>query len=269
MSAPLPEGGLNLLLATLMRRRNLALILGLSALAAALAFALSFVFDPRYAATAVVVQADSRGGASGLARIASSFGGLAGIEELVSPGRVDQAATRELLESRAILRALIERHDLLPVLFAERWDARSNTWISGSPENPPSLGDAIELLDRDVRRIVVVRETGAIKVTMRWTDPDAAAAWANSLIALVNEQATGAIDEPPAGFQKPQGAVDQVFLQLEQAGEIRAVLGVGQIGVAPDRARRGARRIEEDRVTGMPRPAASSSSGQLKNGPLF
>ena len=66
--------------------------------------------------------------------------------------------------------------------------------------------------------------------------------------ALVGQQATGAEHQPPAGFQQGPCMVDQLGLQFNQVPEFRAILGMGQIGVATDGAGGGTGRVKQDRV---------------------
>lgn len=186
------ESGLHLLVAVAFRRRSLLLIALWALFAGLAAYAASFLFEPRYAATVVVTPAASGDSTSGLARLAGSFGGLAGIDDAALFGAGDQSVAQELLQSRAILRELIERYQLMPVLFAESWDEATGQWSVRWWKRVPTTSDAIDLLDRKVRRLVVDRQTGALRVTIRWRDPQAAALWANSIVELVNSRARDA-----------------------------------------------------------------------------
>lgn len=183
------QSGLRFLIAVTLRPRNIALMAVWAVLAGAAALGVSYLFVPRYAATVLVVPANAGGPASGLARLASDLGELSGVSNLSGLGGGDQALARELLESRAILNDLIDRHQLMRVIFADDWDPEAGQWRLGIRGGPPTIGDAIDEMDRNVRRIVVDRQTGAMRVTMTWRDPEAAATWANSLIELVNARA--------------------------------------------------------------------------------
>ena len=192
MSTPANETGLNLLISVAFRRRSMSLMAMWALIAGVTTYAASFLFEPRYAATVVVSPATSNDSTSGLARLAGNLGGLAGIDDIALGGGGDQGVAQELLESKAILRELIDRHQLMPVLFSELWDDAAAQWRVRWWESQPTIGDAIDLLDRRVRQIVVDRQTGALRITMKWRDPEAAATWANSIVELVNSRARDA-----------------------------------------------------------------------------
>ena len=80
-------------------------------------------------------------------------------------------------------------------------------------------------------------------------------------LALVWQQRAGRVHQPPAGVQPAKGAVDELGLQRDQAGDLGAILGKGQVGVPPDRARGRAGRIQKDCVepsVRLPMPATTA-----------
>ena len=92
-----------------------------------------------------------------------------------------------LLRSRAISRRFIETEDLLPVLFADEWNHENQTWHETDIERQPTISDALELFEREVRFISWNRETRFVRVNIEWSDPGLAADWANGLVQLTDQ----------------------------------------------------------------------------------
>jgi len=88
-----------------------------------------------------------------------------------------------MLESRSLLQQFITDNNLLPILFASRWDAGTGTWTAG--KTPPTLEDGYNAL-HDLMRIDEDTVHGVIRFYLRWTDPVVAATWANGLVRGVN-----------------------------------------------------------------------------------
>lgn len=134
----------------------------------------------------VAPVSQSRGGALGDLR--SQFGGLASLTGIdlgtgdVDVGEIHLAA----LSSAGLAREFILENDLVPVLFADRWDAKANDWAAG--EEPPTMQDAVRRFTLDVSRVNEDRRTGLITVRVEWYDPETAARWANGLVTMVNQR---------------------------------------------------------------------------------
>ena len=92
-----------------------------------------------------------------------------------------------LLRSRAISRRFIETEGLLPVLFADEWNHENQKWRETDIERQPTISDALELFEREVRFISWDRETGFMRVNIEWSDPELAAKWANGLVQLTDQ----------------------------------------------------------------------------------
>jgi uncharacterized protein involved in exopolysaccharide biosynthesis len=167
-------------------RRNwlavLAIMLGCVATAA-----VAGALMPRtYRAEVVVVPVVEEGPASSLASLAGQFGGLASLAGVNLRGSTDTAASIAALNSRSLLAAFIEDGGLLPVLFADDWDARAGRWKQEAADDPPTTNDGIELLDRRVREVFEDKDSGLVTVSVEWRDPQQAADWANSLVDITN-----------------------------------------------------------------------------------
>jgi LPS O-antigen subunit length determinant protein (WzzB/FepE family) len=91
------------------------------------------------------------------------------------------------LSSRAFTQKFIERHQMLPILFADDWDAQRQTWDVDDPAEIPTLWTAYNRFDKSVRAVAQDATTGLITLTIDWTDAKLASEWANALVEEVNE----------------------------------------------------------------------------------
>jgi uncharacterized protein involved in exopolysaccharide biosynthesis len=116
----------------------------------------------------------------------AQFGGLASLAGLdISAG--DDAEPLAVLRSRSLPRQFIEKEKLITVLLSRKWDAQAGKW-KGSRSDWPDIRDAVKYFDKRVRRVNEDRRTGLVTLVIEWKDPVAAAAWANDLARMVNEQ---------------------------------------------------------------------------------
>jgi uncharacterized protein involved in exopolysaccharide biosynthesis len=138
-----------------------------------------------YRSQALIAPVENNTGLAGSLR--NQFGGLAalaGVDIGATASRKEEAFA--MLSSQGFARDFIVAENLLPVLFADRWDAKAKKWRPG--ENEPTLEDGMMLFTRDVRSITEERRTGLITVTVVWESPELAARWANRLVDLANER---------------------------------------------------------------------------------
>lgn len=143
--------------------------------------------EPVYRAEAVVALVEQeRSSASALmtgqlGRLAS----IAGIDAGSGSGRQELLA---VLSSRSLYATFIEQEQLMPVLFPDRWDNKSQQWRrKGNSSGAPTLDQAIEKLRRKVFKVWMDRDTGLVKVTAEHADPAVAASLVNSLLRVGNE----------------------------------------------------------------------------------
>jgi uncharacterized protein involved in exopolysaccharide biosynthesis len=196
------------------------LIVGIAVAVTLLVGVRAVIVTPVYAAKAVVsIAQDPQSGLGGL--LGSRAGGaLASIVGIAGGGDNKRAESIALLTSRTLTREFIHRHELMPVLFADRWDQQKRNWrVDKSP--PPTENVAIDYWLKKVLSIVDDRKTGLIEIAIEWRDRQQAAAWVNELIDLANEQAREqTIDESRRSIE---------FLQneLEQTSNVQVRAGIG------------------------------------------
>lgn len=143
----------------------------------------------KYEASIVVsTTKDGLGGQFGsMNSLASGLGGgLASLAGL-SMGDSKQSESVAVLESGSLSRSYIEKNNLIPILYSDRWDAVHKTWKDQDKKKAPTLWMANQLFTKEVRKIKVDPKTGLITLTVIWTDPRAASSWANDLVKLAND----------------------------------------------------------------------------------
>jgi len=166
------------------------LIIAVSCLAGAIALAIAEVLPVKYDAVILLSPVSSQGGSSklgALADAASSLGGIGGILGLGSSENEQKAESIATLQSEALTESFIEKNNLLPILYANQWDARSNSWIITRFKPKPSLWKANLMFSRKIRSVSENAKTGLVTLTISWRDPAQAAAWANGLVKLTND----------------------------------------------------------------------------------
>src|SRR5262249_45050407 len=80
--------------------------------------------------------------------------------------------------------------------------------------NPPTLNDAVFYFDRHVRDVSEDRRTGLVTLRITWTDPMRAAAWANEIVRLANEQLRG------RAVARAQGAIDYLKREAQAPASV-------------------------------------------------
>jgi len=147
----------------------------------------AFLTRPVFRAVTWIMPADNHALGAGAANL-EGIGGLASMVgiDLNSMNGTKTHEAIAILRSTDFRQAFIRDLDLMPRLFADRWDAKSRRWKTGF-RDPPDIGDAVRLLDR----IVIVgrdEKTGLYSVQVDWTNAAEAARWANTLVDRVNHE---------------------------------------------------------------------------------
>ena len=162
------------------------MILALTVLSALASTLFALLMTPLYRAEVLIAPVTERDNNSRLAAQLDEFGGIAALAGINTErgGRKNEAIAT--LKSRMITEQFIKNEKLLPVLFQNKWDAENQRWDDADPDDIPTMGDAYELFDEEVRRISEDRKTGLVVLSIEWEDPDEAARWANELVRRVN-----------------------------------------------------------------------------------
>jgi uncharacterized protein involved in exopolysaccharide biosynthesis len=114
----------------------------------------------------------------------SQLSGLASIAG-VNLSRGDNQQPLAVLKSKSLVGSYIDSNNLVPIIFAENWDAKTGSWLVDE-ERVPDILDAVSRFDEDVRQISDDKKTGLITLRVVWHDPETAARWANELVQAAN-----------------------------------------------------------------------------------
>lgn len=154
-------------------------------LSMALVLAWAFLATPIYRVSTSLLPRQSQHGGGIMRSVLGSFSGPAQLLGLNAglPANAQEAIA--LLKSRVIFNELVAKDNLLPDLFAGKWNAAANRWKRG--RRIPTMQDAWRLFNRKIRVVSRNKETGVVTLQISWRNRFEAAAWANELVKLVND----------------------------------------------------------------------------------
>jgi len=189
------------------------ILLLLIVIVSSFATALISLFQPNiYRATAVIVPIVSPAG-GGFPSLTQQLGGLAGIS-LPAPPLSSEIVN--LLKSNILQEKIIEKYNLLTILFSEQWDEEKKAWKKGkksilnlefplqkliraiAPGNPkdemkknnaPHIWDGLRRLSSIVKVNKDAREN-TITISVEFPDPVMAAKMANYFLTTLNDHMT-------------------------------------------------------------------------------
>lgn len=160
------------------------LIALITAACAAVALAVALMTTPVYRAETLLSPVGSTDKAVNPLLQLGGLEGLAGIS--LGGGNSNTAVALATLTSRSFTDAFIKQENVMPVLFADKWDDGRKAWKDGVEE--PTTWDAYKLFDRDVRFVSKDVKSGLVTLAIEWHDPALAAQWANRLVARLNAE---------------------------------------------------------------------------------
>ncbi|MEX2488497.1 MAG: Wzz/FepE/Etk N-terminal domain-containing protein, partial [Pseudomonadales bacterium] len=134
-----------------------------------------------YRAEVLLAPADEKS-TSGLG---GQLGGLAALAG-VTVGGGDSAEALAFLGSRGFARDFIEDYDLVPMFYADQWDAVASQWLGADREEWPEIRDAVKFFHENILSINQDRESGLVTLAVEWLDPQVAATWAETLVRRLN-----------------------------------------------------------------------------------
>ncbi|MFZ1867495.1 MAG: hypothetical protein WAU49_03300 [Steroidobacteraceae bacterium] len=134
-----------------------------------------------------VVNNSSEDQLGGLGSLASQFGGLASLAGLNLEGSTKKAEFVAVLQSEALTQKYIADNDLLPILYAKKWDPLHNRWKVTDQKKIPTLWQANRYFNNGIRTVATDQKTGLVTLTITWKNPQLAATWANGLVEMAND----------------------------------------------------------------------------------
>lgn len=154
-------------------------------IAAAGAIVYSLLAPKWYRAQTLIAPVSHDPGSSALGSLGGELGGLASLVGLDIGGGEDQEKeSLARLTSREFIYSFIESENLLPVLFARKWDSGRKAWKNAA--KAPNLEDGYQLFVGKIFNVSEDRKTELIKVAVDWTDPVVARDWVNVLVQRIN-----------------------------------------------------------------------------------
>jgi len=138
-----------------------------------------------FKAEVVLVPAKANSGMAG------QLGGVAGLASLAGVNlneKGDSVEALAVLRSNDFTRSFIDEYQLLPVLFANKWDSTARRWKSDNPNDQPDDRDAVRFFQHTICQVVDDPRTGLVTISIEWTNGETAAEWANQIVARLNEQ---------------------------------------------------------------------------------
>jgi uncharacterized protein involved in exopolysaccharide biosynthesis len=103
--------------------------------------------------------------------LSGALGGLGGMvaSEFGLGGGSDADKIEVLLKSRRLAALVVEKHNLLPILFDKMWDAQKKAW----KEPPaPTIQDAYKLINGGLLKVTRDRKTDVITTSIQHKDPE-------------------------------------------------------------------------------------------------
>jgi uncharacterized protein involved in exopolysaccharide biosynthesis len=146
----------------------------------------AYTMKPVYRAAVVLTSTNAERGADVLGFSSSPLGGLASGLGL-GPKDAETEEALAVLRSRQFTESFISSQNLMPQLFADKWNPATATWKT-DVKHPPTPSKAYKYFDTTIRSIVQDRKTGLVTIQIDWTDRNEAAAWANELVSELNEE---------------------------------------------------------------------------------
>lgn len=163
--------------------REKLVVLGVTTVFALASIAYSLALAPIFRSQAVLAPA-AMNRASGTFSGLDSLASFAGVT-LGSGGDSVQAIA--MLRSNSFAEEFIVEQNLMPILFADEWDADRSRWLTEIDE-PPDIRDGVRLFTEEVRYVTQDRETGLVTLAIEWPEPAIAAEWATEMAQKINER---------------------------------------------------------------------------------
>jgi uncharacterized protein involved in exopolysaccharide biosynthesis len=156
-------------------------------LGGAVGYASTFLRTPTYQAEAVLAPVATRGAGSGLAQLLGPLQNIA--RQSLALGDDPNLSERAviILRSRYFTEKFVESEGLVELLTPR---SRLDVWLDRpTPAHEQRLYQAALQFRTSIAAVRVDSRTSFVTVSIRWSDPEKAAAWANALVAAGNEEA--------------------------------------------------------------------------------
>jgi capsular polysaccharide biosynthesis protein len=148
-----------------------------------IALVLAFVVPPEFRSTVLLAPARHTGADSAM-NAGMAGGALSLLKGLQMPQENMTNEAIAILQSRQFVERFISKHDLMPLLFADKWDAAGKRW----KEEEPALEDGYLRFTRGVLKVRTDDQTGFVKVQIYAASAVESTTWANELVRDLNDE---------------------------------------------------------------------------------
>lgn len=132
-----------------------------------------------YQAKALISPISEEKGGGGLSLLSQQFGGIAGI---ALPASTSSREIMNLLNSNMIREKMIEKYNLLPVLFSKNWDKEKKEWI----DKAPTMWKGIRSLNSIIKVTNNIKEN-TISVSADFHDPEITVVLVDDILSTLSE----------------------------------------------------------------------------------
>lgn len=147
---------------------------------------LSFVIRKQYDAVIVISPVTSTSEKSLGGGALGSLSGLAALAGMSLGSDSKKNESLATLQSQALIQRYIRENNLMPILYEDKWDARTGKWTVTDPKKVPTLWKATQFF-KDIRTVAPDNKTGMVTLKVRWKDAALASKWANGLVKMTND----------------------------------------------------------------------------------
>jgi LPS O-antigen subunit length determinant protein (WzzB/FepE family) len=154
---------------------------------------------------------------TGLAQL-GGLANLAGIDIPSASGNEPLA----VLRSKSLARDFIEEQNLMPILFAEKWDPATAGWKSKGAE-APDIRDGVKYFDEVIRSVAEDKKAGLVTLAIKWKSGPLAADWANLLVKRLNDRLR------TEAIQEAQSSINYLQKEMLAANVVNVQQAIGQV----------------------------------------
>ncbi len=131
-----------------------------------LAVVVSLLMTPIFRSEATIAPSGQEKGAGGLATALGGFGAMIASESgVMGAGSLEQFSV--VLKSRELTNAIVQRYNLMPILFEDAWDARRKRW---TVDEPPTLQDAYKRIQEGMLTVSPDKKQNVMKISFDYKD---------------------------------------------------------------------------------------------------
>lgn len=147
----------------------------------------AFITPKLYESDALIFPVTAMPASSAANSLVNQFSGIASLVGLAPPDDDNKKEALAILKSRSLSEEFIIEENLIKEFFSDDWDAVAGEWITAK-DDVPTIRDAYEKFSEEILSIEDDRESGMVRVTVRWSDRYVAAEWVNAFIEKADQK---------------------------------------------------------------------------------